>query len=192
MLDPYTAQASMTTANTKEKIDGLREIISATETAMLTTRSAEGHLHSRAMAPVSSQEDKDLKFVFFANNVSPKFDEIKYDCNANVSFMNPSTTAWASIAGKAKIINDRDTIKKYWSTGISAYFGDLRDGVHKGDASDPRVSVIEVVPDEIRYWYPTKGKVMRAVEVGIDTLTGQVTSPGELRNLTHKEIHGRN
>lgn len=72
------------------------------------------------------------------------------------------------------------------STG--AWFGDLKDGIHKGDAMDPRVSVIEVIPDEIRYWYPTEGKIMRAIEIGVDALTGRVASPGELRTLTLKEV----
>ncbi|KAF5351684.1 hypothetical protein D9756_007697 [Leucocoprinus leucothites] len=188
MLDPYVAMSSMTTATAKEKIDGLKQIMSSTETAMLTTRSVDGHLHSRAMAPASSKEDKDLKFVFLANNASHKFEEMENDANVNLAFINPSTTAWASIAGKVKISSDRDDVKKYWAKGTGAWFGDLKDGVHKGDYTDPRVSVIEVIPDEIRYWYPTEGKIMRAVEIGIDSLTGQVASPGELRTLSHKEM----
>jgi hypothetical protein len=31
-----------------------------------------------------------------------------------------------------------------------AWFGDLGDGVHKGDENDPRISLIEVTPDEVR------------------------------------------
>lgn len=70
----------------------------------------------------------------------------------------------------------------------SAWFGDLKDGEHKGDANDPRVSLIEVIPEEIRYWWPTEGKAMRAIEIGISAVTGQVASPGELRVLTPKEV----
>lgn len=70
----------------------------------------------------------------------------------------------------------------------SAWFGDLKDGVHKGDANDPRVSIIQVTPDEIRYWYPTKGKVGRAVEVGISAVTSKTASSGELRTITKDEV----
>jgi len=74
-LDPYTAQAPNDTMTPQEKVaglarmltilscllsnlggcffSGLREIIHATQTAMLTTRSADGQIHSRAMNPVS-------------------------------------------------------------------------------------------------------------------------------------------
>ncbi|PPQ84586.1 hypothetical protein CVT25_015789 [Psilocybe cyanescens] len=174
-LDPYTAQAQNNDVTPQEKIAGLKEIIKSTETAMLTSRSADGQFHSRAMSPVNP------------NNVSHKFEEIQHDSHVNVSFLNPTTTSWASFSGKAKVIQDRDEIKKYWSTATSAWFGDLKDGVHKGDSNDPRVALIQVIPDEIRYWYPTKGKVGRAIAIGVDAMTGKTSSPGELRTITSDE-----
>ncbi|KAJ6609870.1 hypothetical protein B0H10DRAFT_2294932 [Mycena sp. CBHHK59/15] len=71
---------------------------------------------------------------------------------------------------------------------MSAYFGDLKDGAHKGDAEDPRISVIEVVPQEIRYWVATKGSIARAADVAISNVTGKAASPGELRTITEPEI----
>ena len=55
----------------------------------------------------------------------------------------------------------------------SAWFDDLGDGVHKGDSNDPRISLIQVVPNEIRYWKINKGKI---------------GSPGELRTITQDEV----
>ena len=66
---------------------------------------------------------------------------------------------------------------------ISSYFGDLKDGIHKGDEHDPRVSIIEVVPNEICYWVATQGTVARAVGGLIDTVTGKTNVPGELRTF---------
>jgi hypothetical protein len=71
---------------------------------------------------------------------------------------------------------------------VAAYFGDLKDGVHKGDENDPRVSLIEVVPEEIRYWMPTKGTIGRAIETGVGAMTGKVAAPGELRTITEAEV----
>lgn len=70
----------------------------------------------------------------------------------------------------------------------SAWFGDLKDGIHKGDANDPRASVIEVIPDEIRYWHPNKGKVGQAIDIGVHALTGKVSSPGELCTISKEEV----
>lgn len=70
----------------------------------------------------------------------------------------------------------------------SAWFGDLKDGVHKGDVNDERVALIQVIPEEIRYWHATKGKIGTALEAGIDAMTGGVTVPGELRTITSDEV----
>jgi len=188
-LDPYTAEAQQNDISPQEKIDGLKEIIKSTQTAMLTTRSSDGQLHSRAMVPVAPKSETELTLTFIANNVSNKFEEIENDSHVNVSYMNPSTTGWASFSGKAVIIRDREAIKSHWSSATSAWFGDLKDGIHKGDENDPRVSIIEVIPDEIRYWYPTKGKIGRALEIGVDALTGKTAAPGELRTITKNEVN---
>ena len=52
-LDPYTAKAEAAGDNLtpQEKIEGLHAIVNNVKTGMLTTRSASGELHSRAMAP---------------------------------------------------------------------------------------------------------------------------------------------
>ena len=76
-------------------------------------------------------------------------EELDYDPHVNVSFYDPSTTNWISVSGTAKLSTDRNLIKQYWNTGVKAWFGDLGDGVRKGDENDPRISVIEVVPEQV-------------------------------------------
>jgi hypothetical protein len=75
-LDPYTAKAEHHNLSPQEKIAGsfdacaytypavlidyagLREVIKGAKTAMLTTRAADGHLHSRAMNPASRRSTR--------------------------------------------------------------------------------------------------------------------------------------
>ncbi|KAG5647050.1 hypothetical protein DXG03_001420 [Asterophora parasitica] len=192
-LDPYTANAEDNQHTPQEKIDGLHEIVKAAKVGMLTTRAADGSLHSRAMTPSSPYTDTQLTLVFLANNVSHKFDEIQNDAHANVSFNCTDTTAWASFSGKAKISRDKGLINKHWSSyratiSVSAYFGDLKDGTHKGDETDPRISVIEIIPEEIRYWMPTKTAIGRAIDAGVGAMTGKTSVPGEIRTITKDEI----
>ncbi|KAJ7680276.1 hypothetical protein DFH06DRAFT_1162434 [Mycena polygramma] len=187
-LDPYTANAEDSTHSTQEKIAGLHEILKAAQTGMLTTHGADGHLHSRAMIPSAPFDDTQLSLVFIANNASAKFDEIKNDSHVNVSFCDTNTTSWASYSGTARISQDKELIKKHWSSAMSAYFGDLKDGTHHGDVNDPRVSVIEVVPAEIRYWVATKGSMARAADVALSKVTGKVSAPGELRTISETEV----
>ena len=50
-LDPYTAKAENDNLSTQQKIEGLHGILKKVKTGMLITRTADGRLHSRAMAP---------------------------------------------------------------------------------------------------------------------------------------------
>jgi hypothetical protein len=49
------------------------------------------------------------------------------------------------------------------------------------------VSVIEVVPDEIRYWVASSPNLVSVQEVA-STIQGKVTVPGELRTITSEEV----
>ncbi|TFK54452.1 hypothetical protein OE88DRAFT_1655122 [Heliocybe sulcata] len=187
-LDPYTAKAEKHDFTPQQKIDGLHAIIKAAGTGMLVTRSSDGHLHSRAMAPASPYSPTQTTLVFIANNASHKFDELQNDSHVNVSFYDSKTTDWVSVAGTAKISQDKALIKKHWSSLIAAYFGDLKDGVHKGNEDDPRVSVIEVIPTDIRYWKSKESSITRTLENAIDAATGRVSVPGELIQITKQEI----
>jgi hypothetical protein len=70
---------------------------------------------------------------------------------------------------------------------ISAYFGDVDDS-HRGDENDPRVVVIEVVPNEVRYWLAKSGSISRGVQEVVQTVRGEVSIPGELRTITAEEV----
>ena len=63
--------------------------------------------------------------------------------------------------------------------------------MHKGDQHDPRVALIEVVPDEVRYWLATRGAVGRALEVAVGAVTGRAAAPGEIRTITSDEVRPR-
>ncbi|KAG9124941.1 hypothetical protein FRC07_009616 [Ceratobasidium sp. 392] len=185
MADQYTQKATNEKLTPQQKIDGLKEILAITKTGMLTTRGTNGELHSRAMAPASTEG---LHFAFIANDHSYKTDEVEANPQVNVSFFDPGSNHWASVSGIANLSQDKEKIKKLWSPLTKAWFGDLGDGVHKGDENDPRVVIIDVIPSEIRYWYSTRTKVGAAVEIATSAVTGKVASPGELRTITKQEL----
>ncbi|KAJ7132796.1 hypothetical protein C8R43DRAFT_1023397 [Mycena crocata] len=187
-LDPYTANAENTAITPQEKIAGLHQVLKSAKVGMLTTHGADGQLHSRAMIPSSPFTDTQLSLVFIANNSTAKFDEIKNDSHVNVAFCDTNSTSWASYSGTAKISQNKELIREHWSSSMAAYFGDLKDGIHKGDVEDPRISVIEVIPEEIRYWVATKGSIARAADTAISSLTGKTATPGELMTITQPEI----
>jgi len=189
-LDPYTkdALADNKEVSPQKKVETLNAIIKEVKTAMLTTRCPTGELHARAMTPCHGDKGHGLRFLFFANNASHKFDEINSDDHVNVSFYDHTNTDWASVAGKAKITQDRKLINEHWSPIVSSYFGDLGDGIHTGKADDPRISIIEVIPDEVRYWVSTSSAIGSALKAAYGAVTGNTNAPGELRTITKQEI----
>jgi len=187
-LDPFVAQAQNDNVTPAQKIEGLHKVIKGAQTGMLTTRASDGHLHARAMTPAGPYSNSQVNLVFIANKASPKFQEIQNDNHVNVNFFDTATTHWASLSGTARVIEDRAVIMEYWNSCIASYFGDLGDGVHKGDVNDPRVVAIEVVPDEVRYWLATSGSVSRGAQEIASAVQGEVAVTGELRTITKKEI----
>ncbi|EIW83072.1 hypothetical protein CONPUDRAFT_152115 [Coniophora puteana RWD-64-598 SS2] len=187
-LDTYSRIAENTDIGPQQKITDLQGVVKEAKTGMLTSRDVDGNLHSRAMIPCAPTSENQVTLLFIANNASHKFPEIQNDSHVNVSFCDPSSTDWASFSGKARLSQDRDLVKKHWSSMLTAYFGDLKDGVHTGDSNDPRVSIIEVIPDEIRYWVANSSSVLRTAQVAASAAVGKATSPGQLRTITKEEI----
>lgn len=183
-LDPYTAKAEDTECTPQEKIDGFKKIVKNVRCAMMVTRGTDGSLHSRAMTPTQWES---LRFWFVFNNASHKGEEIEADSTVNLSFYDPSTTNWASVSGKANIVNDQEKIKENWSSFMKGYFGKI-DNQHPGNETDPRVSLIEVIPDNIRYWVATSNKVVQAAQTVKSAITGSGDPPGELRVITSQEL----
>ncbi|KAG8705836.1 hypothetical protein FRC09_002738 [Ceratobasidium sp. 395] len=182
--DITTQKALNTNLTPQEKVDGLNEIVNNVKIATLTTVGTNGELHSRSMAPASTEG---LRFTFLADNSSYKTNEIEANPAVNVSFVEPGPNHWVSIAGTAKLSQDRKRIKDLWNPLTKAWFGDLGDGVHKGDETDPRVVAIEVIPSEIRYWYTTRTRIGTMVDVVASAATGNVANPGEIRVITKEE-----
>jgi len=131
-LDPVTSKTTNTEITPLQKIEDFHKLIDKADTAMLVTRCESGALHSRAMTPcrraspsnsvinhapyrTTAIEPTQINLFFIANNASHKFDELSHDSNVNVSFYDQKTTGWASISGTAKVSQDKDLIKKFWS-----------------------------------------------------------------------------
>lgn len=104
----------------------------------------------------------------------------------NVSFLNPKGD-WASISGKAKINQDKAKVKKYFNKSLEAWFDDKKDGVHTGDENDPRVVMLDVHPDEIRY-YSQAGTATALKDMAVAAFSSGVASPGKLVILSGEEL----
>jgi general stress protein 26 len=113
----------------------LYEQIDDIEIAMMTTRRADGHLQSRAMATQKRAPGADLWFV--TQEGMPKLEDIERDPHVNLSYYKDRTREWVSVSGLARLTRDRETIHELYEPDWKAWFPDEGDPRH-GTEDDPR------------------------------------------------------
>ncbi|KAI5363097.1 Putative general stress protein, FMN-binding split barrel [Septoria linicola] len=128
-------------------------------------------------------------FLFLANKNSTKFRDLEANKEVQLSFRDGSKEDWISVTGEAvTLTNDDPRIKEIYSKPVSAWFGDIGDGVHDGGPEDPRMALIEVQSKYIAYWQRSTGAVGFMKEIAGATLTGGVANTGDMRELQETEI----
>lgn len=128
-------------------------------------------------------------FLFIANKHSRKFSDLSHDSTAQVTFQDSSSQNWVSVSGKAVVASNSDPrIKELYNKSVSAWFGDLGDGVHDGTADDPRMSLIEIKSNYITYWQTEVTKIGYLAQVATASVTGTVAKTGVTREMNGSEI----
>ena len=125
-----------------EHIAQLAELIKDVEVAMFTTTGVDRRLYSRPLATQQVTFDGDLWFVITAD--SPKVAEIALDPRVNVAYASPSKNTYVSVAGRARVVDDRAKIEELWSPAMKLFF--------PGGKDDPNLRLIQVRADSAEYW----------------------------------------
>jgi len=124
-----------------DDLEKLHEHIDDIEIAMMTTRRADGHLQSRAMATQKRAAGADLWFV--TTDGTAKLRDLGVDPHVNLSFYKDRTREWVSVSGLAKISRDRAKIHELYAADWKIWFPDEGDPRH-GTKDDPRMVLIGV------------------------------------------------
>jgi len=133
------------------------------------------------------QETGGVDLIFHTNTESGKTNDIDSDQHINIAFLD-SAGQWASISGIAAIITDRAVVKKYYSSALKAWLGDLGDGKHDGGPEDPRIGVIRVSAKTATYAVSRKNAIGRVAEVAQGVVTGNAPAVNKLREISEQEI----
>ncbi|TID22231.1 U3 small nucleolar RNA-associated protein 22 [Venturia nashicola] len=184
--DPYKAK-NLDNASLKDKVEDLTAFIEKTKLCLMTTLVANTNkLASRAMA-LAATEGNGVDLIFHSNSESGKTDDLKADSDINIGFIT-SGGEWASISGKAEIVSDRETVRKYYSQQLKAWLGDLGDGKHDGGPDDPRIVLIKVKAVTAQYAISNRTAVGSLIEVAKGTITGEAAQVNKLRHISESEI----
>lgn len=179
------SQESKAEKSSSEKISLFRTFAEANRTVFLTTRDgSSGQLHARQMVP---KVEKDLTHLFLYDKESHKHQEVKDDEHVNVAY-DGGNQGWASVAGTGSPSQDKDLIKKVYNPSIKAWFADLGDGVRDGSENDPRIAILVVKPEEIRFYNQKKTLVGQAIDVAASAIGGGLATPGEILTITQEDV----
>jgi general stress protein 26 len=102
-----------------------------------------------------------------SSSESDKNAAIARDPKVVMTFQNDDKSTYMSLAGRAAIHTDRETIDKYWTAFANNWF----DG-----KDDPRVTVISLTPIEGKYWETQSGKVVAMTKMILGAMTGGAIS----------------
>ena len=150
------------------------------EVAMMTTRRADGHLRSRAMANQKRAAGADLWFV--TSEGSSKLREIALDPHLNLSYFRDSNMEWISVSGTAVISRDRAKIRELYAEDWKIWFADEGDPRH-GTAEDPRMVLIGVTVHAAEFLEVNKPKPVILYELAKGWITGTEPELGEMHTL---------
>ena len=163
----------------------LYELIDSDKITLLNTyRKGTGPV-GRSMA-IAKRQGPDI--LYLANKHSRKFDDLALNDEVQITIQDKNQN-WVSISGTAtKTDNNDPRIKDLYSSTISAWFGDLKDGVHDGTWKDPRMSLIEVKSKYIVYWKKEVSSLGFLKEVGQAAITGAVAQTGVHREFSEADV----
>jgi general stress protein 26 len=181
---PHGAEA----VPTEKKLDDLHALIEGIETAMFTTRRADGHLVSRPMA-TQKRGKTSADFWFVTDGDAHKLDELENDPHVNLSYYRDRTREWVSVSGIARISRDRAEIRRLYQPDWKAWFGD-EGGGRDGGPDDPRLTLILVDAHSVVYMQSDTPRPVVLFEVVKGMVTGSTPDIGSVRVVSSAEMHG--
>jgi general stress protein 26 len=186
MTDDATSKNRDTEVPLEKKLDDLYSLVDGIETAMLTTRRADGHLVSRAMQTQRRTSGTDLWFM--TNVESEKFEELALDPHVNVSYFRDRTKEWVSVSGHAILSRDRDLIDSLYRPDWKIYFGDAGDGRRDGGPHDPRIALILVEADSVVYSKNDRPYPLMLFQMAKSFVTREPPKLADLREIRPEEL----
>lgn len=123
-------------------------LLAAYRTAILTTRGADGHFHSRAMA--MRQQVRGEEIWFAAAIDSKKCRDLAHDAQCALTFFDPQGgKPTVSISGTGEVIRDRKLVHELWDPSWARWFPDGPD--------QRELALIRVMPEHVERHDPETG-----------------------------------
>jgi len=167
-----------TESSEAEKSRTLRKIINDANTAFMVTHSTAGGMHGRPMATVKL--DETFQTLWFpTDRNSGKVRELAANPYVCLGYTNSTGSEWASVYGRAHLVDDRAKIRELWSPVWKMWFE---------SPDDPKLALIAVVPESAEYW-DSGSQVLQMLKFAVSAVTGKHLSEGKNAHLNLGTSH---
>jgi general stress protein 26 len=146
-----------------EAIDKLKELVKHNPICLFTSRLTQEPFQTRPMS--TAQVDDEGNLWFLSASDSYKNEEVDYDPNVQLFYVNTPDSEYLSVFGKAYISTDREKIDEVWKPLAKAWFTEGK--------NDPRITLLKVVPEEAYYWDTKTNKMVAMLKILTAAVTGQ-------------------
>ena len=162
------------------ELDTFYEMVDEIEVAMLTTRRADGHLRSRAMANQKRAAGADLWFV--CREGTAKLADLAHDPHVNLTYYKDGSREWVSVSGVATVTRDRAKIRELYAADWKVWFAEEGDPRH-GTPEDPRMVLIGIQIHGAEFLEVNKPRPVILYELVKGWLTGAEPELGEMHTI---------
>ena len=140
----------------QDVVDKLRN----TKLAMLTTALPDGTLLSHPMSIQGVSEDVDVWFFLALDG--GQADALRGDPHVNLAVAEAGS--WLSVAGRARLVEDRALIEQLWTESALEYFPQ--------GAENPNLGLLQLSGDSAQFWGMPGGKVAGLAQILKARVTG--------------------
>ena len=148
----------------EEAVKRIKEVADKAKTCFFRTTPAT--LESRGVRPMTVLEvDEAGNLWFLSAGDSHLNREVGLDPAVELFFQGSAHSDFLYLAGRAKISRDAARIEKLWQPVFKTWFTEGKD--------DPRITVLQVMPNEGYYWDNKHGNLVAGVKMFVGAMLGK-------------------
>ena len=146
-----------------DTIKKIQELAEKAQSCFFCTNIHGGAFATRPMA-VFTPDDRG-HFWFLSSSDSDKNAQIQQDSAVHLLLQGSGHSDFLSIVGTATVSTNRAKIKELWNPALRTWF--------TGGEDDPRLTAIEVTPQQGYYWDNKHGNAVQGVKIAIGAIIGK-------------------
>lgn len=164
--------------NQTEERDKLWHLIKDIKFGMLTTRHADGHLHSRPMTTQNTHLDEERALWLFMSRRGDSAADLQADPEVCMSYADTGSDSYVCVSGTAAASEDSAKKKALWSPMAKAWF--------PGGVDDPDLLLVRIDIAQADYWDVKESKIVQLWRMAAAAVTGK--PPVDLAERGHVEV----